>query len=90
MRMRRLLHRPVDRLLSDVLAFAGIVAGWASDKAPAVAIVGLVVVYVLMALVPGPLGRALGLPRYRPDEAYGVTLDRWRKQRQMPPALPPN
>jgi hypothetical protein len=49
----------------------------------AVAVAGLVIVYVLMALVAGPLGRALGFPPYRPDEAYTVTLDRWRNERKL-------
>lgn len=85
-RVRRSLRRPIGRLLVDTLALVGAIAGWVSDKTPAVAIGGLVLVYVLMALIAGPLGRALGLPRYQPDEAYSVTLDRWRRARQTPPA----
>jgi hypothetical protein len=73
-------------MLVDTLALVGIIAGWVSDKAPAVAIGGLALIYLLMALIAGPLGRALGLPRYRPDEAYSATLDRWRRERRTPPA----
>jgi len=61
----------------------GAIVGWASASVPAVAGAGLVIAYVLMALVAGPLGRALGFPPYRPDEAYSMTLDRWRNERNV-------
>jgi hypothetical protein len=79
-----LLRRPISRLLVEALALVGVVAGWASDKTPVLAIAGLGLIYVLIALIAGPLGRTLGLPRYQPDEAYSTTLDRWRKRRQPP------
>jgi hypothetical protein len=72
-----------SRALSSVLGLVGAIVGWASASVPAVAVAGLVIVYVLMALVAGPLGRALGFPPYRPDEAYTVTLDRWRNERKV-------
>ena len=71
------------RVLSSVLGLVGAIVGWASASVPALAVVGLVIVYVLMAFVAGPLGRALGFPPYRPDEAYTVTLDRWRNERKL-------
>lgn len=77
---------PIGRLLVHTLSLVVLIAGWVSDKAPAVAIGGLALIYVLMALIAGPLGRALGLPRYQPDEAYAATLDRWRRERRKPPA----
>jgi hypothetical protein len=71
------------RVLSSVLGWVGAIVGWASASVPAVAVAGLVIIYVLMALVAGPLGRALGFPPYRPDEAYTATLDRWRNERKV-------
>jgi len=73
----------LGRALIDTLGLVGIVSAWASERVPAVAIGGLVAVYVLVALVAGPLGRVLGLPPYRPDEAYTATLDRWRNERKL-------
>jgi hypothetical protein len=66
-----------------MLGLIGIVAAWASERVPAVAIGGLLAIYVLVGLVAGPLGRVLGLPSYRPDEAYTATLDRWRNERKL-------
>lgn len=82
MRVRRWQRRPIGRLLVHTLGLVGAIAGWLSDKTPAVAIAGLAFIYVLMALIAGPLGRALGLPPYQPDEAYSATLDRWRRERR--------
>jgi hypothetical protein len=70
-------------VLSSALGLVSAIVGWASASAPAVAVAGLVIVYVLTALVAGPLGRALGFPPYRPDEAYTVTLDRSRNERKL-------
>jgi hypothetical protein len=86
MRIRRWQRQPIGRVLVHTLGLVGAIASWLSDKAPAVAIFGLAFIYVLMALVAGPLGRALGLPPYRPDEAYSATLNRWRRELQAPRA----
>jgi hypothetical protein len=72
----------LGRVLLDALGLVGIVAAWASERVPALAIGGLVVVYLVVALVAGPLGRLFGLPPYRPDEAYSATLDHWRSDRK--------
>ena len=73
----------MGRALIDTLGLVGIVFAWASEGVPEVAIGGLVAVYVLVALIAGPLGRVLGLPPYRPDEAYTATLDPWRNERKL-------
>jgi len=87
MSVRRWQPRSIGRLLAHMLGLVGIIAGWLSDKTPAIAVVGLVLIYVLMALIAGPLGRALGLPPHQPDEAYSATLDRWRSERRGPRSL---
>jgi hypothetical protein len=86
MSVRRWQPRSIGRLLAHTLGLVGIIAGWLSDTTPAIAVVGLALIYVLMALIAGPLGRALGLPPFQPDEAYSATLDRWRRERRAPRA----
>jgi hypothetical protein len=87
MRVRRWQRRPIGRLLVHTLGLVGTIASWISDKTPAAAMAGLALIYVLMALIAGPLGRALGLPPYQPNEAYRATLDRWRRERRSPRAF---
>jgi hypothetical protein len=73
---------PTGRLLGTALSIACVAVALASLEAPALAIGVVVLVYVLGALV-ATWGRAFGLPKFRPDEAYTLTLDRWRKERRQ-------
>jgi hypothetical protein len=67
--------------LTYVLLSAGVAAAWLSKQHTAPAVIGLVCVYAALALLTGPVGRFIGLPAFRPDEAYSDTLRRWRRER---------
>jgi hypothetical protein len=68
--------------ITSLLLYVGFAAAWLSKKHPAPALFGLVCVYAVVALLAGPVGRAIGLPAFRPDEAYVATLHRWRRDRR--------
>ena len=68
--------------LTSAMLMTGLHAAWLSKDHPAPALGALAVVYVALALLIGPAGRALGLPAYRPDAAYSDTLQRWRQERR--------
>jgi len=68
--------------ITYVLLCIGIAVAWLSKQHPAPAVIGLACVYAAVALLAGPIGRAVGLPAYRPDEAYVDTLHRWRLDRR--------
>jgi len=65
-----------------VLLYVGFAAAWLSKRHPAPAVIGLACVYAVLALLGGPVGRRIGLPAFRPDEAYFATLRRWQRERQ--------
>jgi hypothetical protein len=68
--------------ISHAVLLAGSIGGWLAKDHPAPAVAGLSCLYVLLALLAGPGGKALGLPAFRADEAYSDTLRRWRKERR--------
>jgi hypothetical protein len=68
--------------IAYLLLYVGFAAAWLSKKHPAPALIGLVCVYGTVGLLAGPVGRAIGLPAFRPDEAYVATLRRWRLERR--------
>jgi hypothetical protein len=71
--------------MTYLLLYVGFAAAWLAKQHPAPALIGLFCVYAVMALLAGPVGRAIGLPAFRPDEAYVATLHRWRRERRNAP-----
>jgi hypothetical protein len=65
-----------------VVLLIGLLAGWIAKDHPAPALIGLGCFYAVLALLAGPIGKVLGLPTFRADEAYSDTLRRWRKERR--------
>jgi len=68
--------------ITYLLLCVGIAAAWLSKQHAAPALIGLFCAYVATALLAGPVGRLIGLPAFRPDEAYTATLRRWRRDRR--------
>jgi hypothetical protein len=69
--------------IAFLLLLVGYVAdAFASRGYPAPAVIGLSCVYAAVALLARPVGRLLGLPAFRSDEAYVSTLRRWRLERR--------
>jgi hypothetical protein len=73
--------RSVFRLTYAVLLVGGLLA-WLSKDYPAPALVALVCVYASVGVLAGAVGRFIGLPAFRPDEAYSDTLRRWQRERR--------
>jgi hypothetical protein len=65
-----------------VLLYLGFAAAWLSKQHPGPAVIGIACVYAVLALLGGPIGRMVGLPAFRPDEAYIATLHRWQRERR--------
>jgi len=68
--------------ITYLLLWVGFVAAWLSKRHAAPAVIGLACVYAAVAMLAGPVGRLIGLPAFRPDEAYTATLRRWRRDRR--------
>ena len=66
------------------LLLLGAALAWLSKSHPGPAVIALVCVYAAAALLAGPVGRKIGLPAFRADEAYADTLRRWRQERRHP------
>jgi ketosteroid isomerase-like protein len=65
-------------LTTIVVTFTGFVVA----KQPGPTATALAGAYIALGLLPGPIGRALGLPPWRPDEAYITLLGRWYRVRR--------
>jgi hypothetical protein len=68
--------------LASFVLWIGLVVAFLSKHHAGPALIGLATVYVAVVLLIGPLGRLIGLPAFRPDEAYSDTLRHWHRRRR--------
>lgn len=72
---------PGFRAAYALAALGVLLVSWLTSRHPDPALAALVCLTVAVVVLTGPVGRAIGLPTYRPNEAYRDTLHRWRRER---------
>ena len=73
--------RRVLRIVSLIALIALVVGVLVEGKGTLASRAGVVLVWVIVALLAPFARNKLGLPKQRPDEAYVKSLDRWRRSR---------
>lgn len=72
---------PAFRAAYAVSVVGIVLFAWLTSHHLETALAALTCLCVTVSVLAGPVGRAIGLPAYRPDEAYHDTLRRWRQER---------